>query len=199
MANKSELQKEVLKALGLHIRKLGFKGSGQNYRREEGDFIFIINVQSSSSGNVFYVNLGAQPTFIPAESSSALATLKEYECVFRKRVGKDWPWTLDANSLVALSRELDSTQNEFFGLIRSLPASIANDTVDVLLEKFGGSSPSARTALHLARAAIHLKCHSLASTLVEYGLNNAGDRATILIYELKLVRSAIDATSVIQT
>ncbi|HEY8026832.1 MAG TPA: DUF4304 domain-containing protein [Burkholderiaceae bacterium] len=37
--------KEIFKALGAQIRNFGFGGSGQNYRRIEDDFVFVINLQ----------------------------------------------------------------------------------------------------------------------------------------------------------
>ena len=83
--------KEVLKRVGPTLRALGFRGSGQNYRKQEGDFIFVINFQGSRWGDRFYVNLGAQPIFIPAEGDADLTKLKEYECVLRRRVGNEWP------------------------------------------------------------------------------------------------------------
>jgi len=41
------------------LHALGFRGSSQNYRKQEGDFIFVINFQGSRSGDNSYVNLGA--------------------------------------------------------------------------------------------------------------------------------------------
>ena len=105
--------KEILKDLGSHIRSLGFKGSGQNFRKLEEDFVFVINIQGSSSGKDFYVNLGAQPTFIPTKCDRPLATLKEYQCVLRTRVGVRWEWSLDEQALDALKREIELTQREF--------------------------------------------------------------------------------------
>lgn len=184
--------KEILKSLGAHIRKLGFKGSGQNYRRVEDDFIFVINIQGSREGDVFYINLGAQPTFIPAEGDAALATLKEYECVMRTRVGKEWSWNLDDEALLGVARAIEAKQGEFFGLMRTLRSSICTDSVDELLRKFSAGNPLPRAALHLARAAAFLGCAATANALIERGLSTAGERATGLIYDLQLVRKEIN-------
>jgi hypothetical protein len=50
--------KEILQYLGAHIRALGFKGSGQTFRRVEDNYVFVINIQGSRSGEGFFVNLG---------------------------------------------------------------------------------------------------------------------------------------------
>ena len=179
--------KEFLKFLAPHIRRLGFKGSGQNYRRVEDDYIFIINIQASRTGDAFFVNLGAQPTFIPAECDAALTTLKEYECVIRSRVGTEWQWDLDDEALQALAREIEVRQAEFFGLVRTLRAAISTDSVDELIQKFSAGNPPGRTALHLARAAAYMGHKQTVNALVERGLALAGERASGLVYDLHAV------------
>lgn len=72
-------------AAGPSLRALGFRGSGQNYRKGEGDFVFVIDFQGSSSEDSFFFDLGAQPTFIPSEGDGDPKKLKEYDCVFRQR------------------------------------------------------------------------------------------------------------------
>jgi len=62
--------KDLLKLIAPRMRELGFKGSGQYFRRSEDDFVFLVNFQSSRSSEVFFINLGAQPTFIPAEGDA---------------------------------------------------------------------------------------------------------------------------------
>lgn len=187
--------KEVLKSLGANIRNLGFKGSGHNYRKVEDDYIFVINIQGSRAGDVFYINLGAQPTFIPAECDAALATLKEYECVMRSRVGDEWRWVMHEEELLAVARVIEAKQSEFFGLVRTLRSSIAADSVDELIRKFSAGNPPARATLHLARAAAVLGCSATANALIEHGLTIAGERATGLIYDLRLVRQELNMSS----
>lgn len=182
--------KEVLKELGAHVRTLGFKGSGQNFRKVEGDYIFVINIQGSRSGDVFFVNLGAQPVFVPAECNASLSSLKEYECVMRRRVGNEWPWSLDEVALLALKRAIEMALDQFVGTALTLRTAIAHDTVDELLRKFSLGTTPARAALHLARAASFLGHAAIADVLVERGLTLAGERATGLIHDLQAVRQA---------
>lgn len=183
--------KEILQNLGTHIRSLGFKGSGQNFRRIEGDYIFVINIQGSRSGDAFYVNLGAQPTFIPTECDASLSTLKEYECVMRRRVGKEWNWALDDGTRLAMIHQLDVEQKEFFRTVGNLRRAITEDSVDELLRRFSMGSAPAKTALHLARAAASLGHAAVADALVTRGLALAAEHATGLIQDLRLVSQAI--------
>jgi hypothetical protein len=182
--------KETLLHLGSHIRSLGFKGRGQNFRREEDEFIFVINIQKSRTGEEFFINLGAQPTFIPAECDASLSTLKEYECVMRERIGNEWKWDLDEVARLALINQLNFEQEKFFGTIRGLRLAIEHETPDELLRKFSMGKTQARTALHLARAASFLGHAAIADALVKRGLMLGGERATILIHELNHVRQA---------
>ena len=179
--------KEVLKRVAPSLRALGFRGSGQNYRKREGDFIFVINFQGSQSGDNFYVNLGAQPVFIPAEGDADLAKLKEYQCVLRRRVGQDWAWQMSDQRVASLEAEIVTVQAAFFANAQTLRTALASDSPDELLRKFSSGTTEARAALHLARAATHLGHLETARRLVDRGFELAGDRATILRAELRRV------------
>lgn len=179
--------KEVLKKIAPILRALGFKGSGQNYRKREGDFVFVINFQGSKLGDKFFVNLGAQPSFIPAEGDADLKTLKEYQCVFRRRVGEDWSWQISDENFFQLEREIVSVQAEFFGNAQTLPRALAVDDPHDLLKKFSGEIGSSRTILHLAGAAAKLGHIETAQKLVKLGKEVASDQATIFKIELEKV------------
>jgi len=179
-----DVVKEVLKKVGPSLRALGFRGSGQNYRKREGDFVFVINFQGSRWGDNFYVNLGAQPVFIPAEGDADLGKLKEYECFLRRRVGKEWPWQISDQSLASLEAEIANAQARFFANAQTLRSALASDSPDELLRKFSSGTTEARATLHLARAAKHLGHLEAARRLVDRGLELAGDAATGLRAEL---------------
>ena len=176
--------KEVLKKVGPSLRTHGFQGSGQNYRKQEGDFVFLINFQGSRGGDNFYVNLGAQAVFVPAEGDADLAKLKEYECMLRRRVGNDWSWQMSDELFVQLEAEILSVQAQFFGNAQTLRSALATDGPDELLRKFSSGTTTARATLHLARAAANLNYVELARELVHHGLELAGDRAVMLKSEL---------------
>lgn len=186
--------KEVLKQIGPVLRSLGFRGSGNYFQKTEGDFIFLVNFQGSSWGENFYVNLGAQPTFIPAEGDADLSRLKEYECVLRRRVGQDWPWGMSPERFNALVKAITSTQADFFGNAQTLRSALAVDTPEDLLRKFSSGTTAAKAALHLARAAAALGHRNTALALVARGIELAPDRASGLRDDLQEVRTGVSST-----
>ena len=183
--------REVLKRIGPALREVGFRGSGQTFRKREDDFVFVINFQGSRWGDFFFVNLGAQPTFIPAEGNASLTTLKEHECVLRRRVGEEWPWELSDRQFASFMAKLMSTQGRFFARAGALRAALATETPEALIKKFSTGTTHARASLHLARAAHALGHHDLACRLAHRGIKMAGPQATILVAEFRdVLRSA---------
>jgi hypothetical protein len=178
--------KEVLKKVGPVIRALGFRGSGQNYRKTDGDFVFVINFQGSPAGGVFYVNFGAQPVFIPAECNADLTTLKEYECILRRRVGEEWPWEMSDALFRTLVAEITATQAAFFGNAQTLRSSLAVEEPVDLLRRFT-STTEARASLHLARAAAQLGHVDQARKFVDLGFKLAGAHADLFCGDLQRV------------
>ncbi len=183
--------KELLARLAIEVRKLGFKGSGQNFRKADGDFIFVINFWKTKWGDEFFINLGAQPIFIPTEGGSTLdpKKLKEYECVFRRRVGNKCRWTTDEDEIKELIATLDAAQKDFFDKAQRLRTAIETDPPESLLRDFKiiSFTTDARVILHLARACAVLDQQEKASSFVHLGLELAGDQATTLRALLKLV------------
>lgn len=176
--------KEVLKKIASSLRALGFRGSGQLYRKREGDFVFVINFQGSKWGDRFFVNLGAQPVFIPAEGNADLTKLKEYECVFRNRVGEDWPWRMSDELFVRLETAVLSAQDAFFENAKTLPAALETDGPHDLLKKFSDEATQVRAILHLARAAVWLGHIETAQKLISLGKELASARADTYRTEL---------------
>ena len=93
--------KAVLAQIVPTLRSLGFKGSGQNYRRQTEGAVMVVNFQQRSGGDRFHVNLGVQPLCIPAEGGGQPdpTQIKEYECVFRRRLtapegALGWPYDM---------------------------------------------------------------------------------------------------------
>lgn len=181
------MARELLQQIAQFVRALGFRGSGQHFRKYEGDFAFVVNIQGSSSGDKFYVNLGAQPVFIPAEGNADLKKLEEYECVLRTRVGDAWPWQMPEDLIATFQAELTASQAEFFGHAQTLRETLATGSVDHLLEGFTRGTSAARASLHLARAAKELGHVGTARELVERGLELADVQATSLRAELQRV------------
>ncbi|WP_143036450.1 DUF4304 domain-containing protein [Collimonas sp. OK242] len=181
---------EIFKKIAPTLRSLGFRGTGQNFRKSDNDFAFVINLQVSRSGENFFVNLGAQPTFIPAEGNAELGKLKEYECILRKRVGKDWSFHMSEEAIASLIAEISSAQASFFGDVQTMRQALAVEPPEELLRRFSSGTTQARATLHLARGAVKLGYLNVAKQLVEYGLLIAGDAATLLRADLEAVRNA---------
>jgi hypothetical protein len=179
--------KEVLKKVAPSLRAVGFRGSGQNYRKREGDFFFVINFQGSSAGDTFYVNLGAQPVFILAEADADLAAWKEHECFLRRRVGEDWPWQMSDQLLASLLAEIAAAQAAFFGDAQTLRGALATDSPDELIRRFSSGNTEAAAALQLARAAARLGHFQTARGLADRGLELANEQAVGLRAQLRRV------------
>jgi hypothetical protein len=167
----------------MEIRRFGFKGSGQNYRRMEHDLASIINIQGSSGGAHFYINLGAQPTFIPTDGDLPVnpSTFKEYECVFRRRVGKDWGWHPDDAQFRDLIAALETQQRLFFDDARAFPAAIGSEPVEALLAKYRAP----RTRLHVARACAARGMLPRSREIAREALLETPETATFLRRELE--------------
>jgi hypothetical protein len=178
---------DVLKRIAPPLRALGFRGSGQTYRKSDSDLMCVINFQGSRWGDEFYVNLGAQPVFVPAEGDADLQKIKEHQCILRRRVGREWPWQMQSKTFESLLAEVISTQASLFGHVQTLRTAIAVESTEVLLRSFSAGTTEARAALHLARAAVALGHPDTALKLVERGLELAGDQATILRSQLQSI------------
>lgn len=85
------LQNSIRDVLAPELRKDGFRGSGKTYYRIVNDFIQILNIQSSRWSGRFAINLGLHPLCIPMNDGKApeIKKIKEYECVFRRRLRED--------------------------------------------------------------------------------------------------------------
>jgi len=179
---------ELLKRLAPALRNEGFCGSGSNFRKFDGDFGFVINFQSTRDGGRFYTNLGAQPSFIPIEGGGereiSSETLKEYECVFRKRVDVDWSWGMSDAEVARFEFDLLTEQANFFRHAGTFRDAVATEPPDAVLRGFSWGCAEARAALHVARACYALGAREKAKAAAALGLELAGVGASSLRAEL---------------
>jgi len=178
---------EIFKKLASPLRSNAFRGSGQNFRKTEGDFILVVNFQISRTGSSFFINLGAQPVFIPAEGNADPNKLKEYECVLRRRVGGEYPLEMPNGQLKELEEYLILTMKDFFGHAQTIRSAIASDPPEALLQDFSSGNTLARAALHIARACLALGYCEKASSIANLGLEQASEKAIILKTELNSI------------
>lgn len=93
-----KLLSEALKTeLAPALRRVGFKGSGKQFRRPSSDCIHVINVQLRSVGGSFAINLGLQPLDIPdvRGNDPDAKSITDDLCEFRQRLtdtGVDHWW-----------------------------------------------------------------------------------------------------------
>lgn len=177
---------EILKRIAPALRSLGFKGNGQNYRRAVGRIVFVVNFQGHTSGDGFFVNLGAQPSFIPTDGGKPVdpKKIKEYDCVFRRRIGDKWRWDMRDAEVAEFESKLNAAQADFFGRFSDFEAALSRQTADELLIRFPTAVTSNRTALHLARACLAVGDREKAIRLVHQALKTAPPRASKLIADL---------------
>ena len=110
------------------LRNIGFKGSGQNFRRLNGEIINTINIQGHKYGGSCAVNLGLHLSFLPVNWSDQLPdvkTIKEVDCEFRKRLAPknkgDYWWKYTGL--------IDSTEKKARHLIETYFNNIADESI----------------------------------------------------------------------
>jgi hypothetical protein len=188
--------KPILAVLVPRLRARGYKGSGQNFRLANEDAVSVVNFQKSSSGQRFYVNIGVQPLFVPSEGNSAAdpKTIKEYECIFRKRLDPPerelfgWPYSIE------LAEQLGSRFDHLFAAyvqpLMTFPgpvteASVADFERQPLHPLLG--KRHARTFLHFARISLALGNRTKAAEFKKAGIESCGERASSLLRLLQEV------------
>jgi hypothetical protein len=178
--------REVIKDVGPRLRALGFTGSGQYYRKVAGEWVVVVNLQGSKWGDKFFVNLAAHPVLIPTINDDPVdpKKIKEYDCLFRTRVGKDWSWNLRFGAGAELVSQIEQAANDLVTRAHGLRAAVATDPPETLVRNFAIGQTDAFASLHLARAALAFGDVHKASAIAEWGLNAAGD-ALILRARLK--------------
>jgi hypothetical protein len=73
-----------------YLKEDGFTGSGRSFRRLTNGLIQVVNVQGSTYGGQFAINLGVQPITVPDAlgNSSDPKKITERLCEFRRRLAE---------------------------------------------------------------------------------------------------------------
>jgi hypothetical protein len=173
------------------LRAEGFRGSGTTVRRIDEPLIHVFNVQGSSSGGRFYMNLGAHLSFLPPEGGQAIAPalLQEAHCIFRDRIdpptGQQFGWAYgktpeEAAEIVEfIISEWQRQAQPFFQRYGTYPASFLS-----LLSQVNRDEIHPRTSLHYSRIADHLGMIDRAITFAKAGLAKTPEAATYLRRDL---------------
>ncbi len=156
--------KEVLAEIAPVLRSIGFKGSGQNYRKATPDAVMVVNFQKSSGDGRFYVNLGAQPLFFPDEGGDDrdAKKIKEYGCIFRRRIEPPeqllgWPYDMPPQMLDARRSKILPAYEDYLCPLAPVPGPTSELTPDAFRTQshgsiLGGTRPL--NALNFARIAL---------------------------------------------
>ena len=195
--DKKEIFFSILKQeLSPKLREIGFKGSGQNFRRINNEIVNIVNIQVNRYGGGCAVNLGLHLSFLPMSSNTVLPNLeniKENDCEFRTRLAPknkpDYWWIYDGIliSPEKKARHLFNTYFKYgepvFKKYDSVENIAAMFTIDDFKKKDSlyvfGYITLQRGALTMARIHIHLGNMEKAREFANFGLQNIG-RATVL-------------------
>lgn len=190
--NRATFLKLLEKKLFPVLAAEGFVAQGQTLRRIDGPLIHVFNVQGASGGKACYLNLGAHLDFLPTEGGAPVApqAIEESHCVFRDRMhpppGEAFGWAYGSSrqeaeeSVEFIVSEWAGPGRAFFARHGSYPQSF-----ETLLRDTDPQQIHARTALHLARIAVHLGDGERAQALVAAGLARAPERATALKADLE--------------
>ena len=194
--------KDILAQIVPTLRSLGFKGSGQNYRKTTRDAVLIVNFQKSSGGDRFYVNLGAQLLFVPTESGGEAdpKSIKEYECIFRRRLDPPegmhgWPYEMTAEMVEEFNTKLSSSYKDYLSPLSQVPGPITELTPEQFRNQgaqsiLGGVHP--KNALNFARIAFARGDLKRAKSFAVMGLADCPPFASGLRAMLKRVLSATE-------
>jgi hypothetical protein len=194
MTTRAAFLKLLTRQLYPVLQAEGFEGTGQTLRRIEGPVIHVFNVQGASGGKQCYLNLGAHLDFLPTEGGGQVAPteIEESHCVFRDRMdpppGPAFGWAYGSSmaeteeTVAFIVSEWSGPGRAFFARYGSYPQGFLQ-----MLRETDPTAIHARTALHLARIAVHLGERSIAQALVDTGLAKAPERATSLKADLEKV------------
>ena len=171
------------------LRELGFKGSGNHFRRVNKEVIHCINIQGNKHGESCAVNLGIHLTFLPLNWNSSLPDLKkikEVDCEFRRRLSpkmkSDYWWKYKSlfKSPLRHARHLIDTYIKY-----GEPCFQEYSTLDDIARMFSyeelgkgifprafGATGSLRVALVMAYIHQHNGEIKLTQKYIKYGLEN---------------------------
>jgi len=173
------------------LREIGFKGSGQNFRRVNKEVINTINIQVDKYGGGCAVNLGLHLTFLPlcwADKLPDIENIKEIDCEFRMRLAPknktDYWWkyggmlsppSKKAHHLIETYFTYGEPHFQTFNTIEKVSNMLSVEDIKKsdYINVFGGVI-SQRGALAMARIHKHLGDITKAKEFASFGLDNLG-------------------------
>ncbi len=188
------LDKQLKNIFASAIRAEGFKGSGRNFRRINGNLIHVINVQGSQYNRSFAVNLGVHLTLLPDSIGRVVNPKKitEPSCELRRRMSKtdvDHWWSFENNLESIQAAVFDATKvyethgKQYFECLGNYPQDFAQfDVMNLKSDKSslcGFSNTEAILALIFARIRQHEGRKADATAFAKYGLEILGQASAL--------------------
>jgi len=182
----AHFKEQLRERLSPVLRKGGFRGTGQRYRRAEGEMLHAVTIQGARAGGSCCVELGIHLRFLPSPSGRPVdaSKLTSYDCEWRTRLARpgqgntwwDYGGTLGAAraSVADLVATFEAVALPLFGQFESFPGRFAAITpADIQngaagLPALVGSVP--RCALAMARVAERLGRPDSRRAFAELGL-----------------------------
>ncbi len=176
------------------MRAEGFKGSGRNFRRINGELIHIVNVQGSQYNRSFAVNLGVHLTFLPDSIGRPVNPKKitELSCELRRRMSKtgiDQWWGFEDNlesikaAVSDAIRVYETHGKQYFECLGNYPHDFAQfDVISLKSDKSslcGFNNTEVILALIFARIRQHEGRKADAVEFAKYGLEILGQASAL--------------------
>ena len=185
--HRREFTRLLAKSFYPMLRDEGFKGSGTTLRRIRGPLLHVFNLQGSSGGKGFYVNLGAHLEFL---GGGDLNNVRESGCAFRCRMdpadNRALRWSYPGNEREAgpainlLASAWTKSGQAFFTRYAAYPESF-----EQLLASAESSTMRPTEVLTYARISRQLGHQGRANKMVREALPRVSERATSLIGNMK--------------
>ncbi len=207
MDAKKEFFDIVKKEFAPALRDVGFKGSGQNFRRVQDEVINVVNIQGNKYGGSCAVNLGLHLTFLPLNWTDQLPDIKRikaYDCEFRMRLApryrNDYWWkfgswlhtpTKKARHLINVYFQYGEPRFKRFNTVEKIVSMLSIDDIKTkcITNPFGTVAVQ-RGALTMARIYQHRGKVSRAKEFAKAGLDNIGRTETLRPALEEIINSA---------
>jgi hypothetical protein len=159
MISSSEFKKHISKELSGQLKKLGFKGSGFDYRQETENFIFVLGIQASQYGGQCCAEYAFHPKIIEDNRFKKidLKKIKYYQCEFRARLHYPtkgdtwWKYSDKEHKNIEIAHEIVTLVKDIFlpviTLLSNTSCSLDNieitdlDSMKKVAAKLNGMSP----------------------------------------------------------
>ena len=195
---------QIIGSLQPFLKSWEFAGHGRNFRKILENAVAVLNFQADKFGDGFYINLGAQPLFVPTELNLEPdpQIISEEECIFRKRVDpplglRTWPqnvqvWGYDLELVPELRAALEKAFRDYLQQICAVPglitaAKLSDFPTDENTEHpiLGYKHP--RRMLHFARIAKATSQPDKAQEFATYAMENCPEYASSLRADLEVL------------